>query len=91
MPNSVQRDDLSEKCWLVVDLPGTLFELDRNSNDSARWSVRWRRGDAAGTSCGNVRRTFSQTWEKTFHEGVLEHAIKELCRVYVSKSIDCEY
>jgi hypothetical protein len=39
----------------------------------------------------DVLRTFSQTWEKTFHEGVLEHSIKELCRVYVSKSIDCEY
>lgn len=37
-----------------------------------------------------VLRTFSETWEATFHEGVVDHSLKELCRVYVSKSIDCE-
>ena len=39
----------------------------------------------------NVIRAFSQAWELTFRNGVLDHALKELCRVYVSKSIDCEY
>ena len=39
----------------------------------------------------NVIRAFSQSWELTFRNGVLDHALKELCRVYVSKSIDCEY
>jgi hypothetical protein len=38
-----------------------------------------------------VLRAFSQAWEATFKNGVLDHAIKELCRVYVSKSIECEY
>jgi alkylhydroperoxidase/carboxymuconolactone decarboxylase family protein YurZ len=39
----------------------------------------------------NVIRAFSQAWELTFRQGVLDHRVKELCRVYVSKSIDCEY
>ncbi|MDR7390481.1 MAG: hypothetical protein QN182_00230 [Armatimonadota bacterium] len=39
----------------------------------------------------NVIRAFSQAWELTFRHGVLDHSIKELCRVYVSKSIECEY
>jgi hypothetical protein len=39
----------------------------------------------------NVLRAFSQAWELTFHQGVLEHRIKELCRVYVSQSLDCNY
>jgi alkylhydroperoxidase/carboxymuconolactone decarboxylase family protein YurZ len=39
----------------------------------------------------NVIRAFSQAWELTFRNGVLDHRIKELCRVYVSRSIDCEY
>lgn len=39
----------------------------------------------------NVIRAFSQAWELTFRQGVLDHAIKELCRVYVSKSVECEY
>jgi hypothetical protein len=38
-----------------------------------------------------VLRSFSQTWDAVFRNGVCEHTIKELCRVYVSKSIDCGY
>ena len=38
-----------------------------------------------------VIRAFSQAWELTFRKGVLDHGLKELCRVYVSKSIECEY
>ncbi len=36
-------------------------------------------------------RSFSQTWEAVFRNGVCEHEIKELCRVYVSQSIACDY
>ena len=35
--------------------------------------------------------SFANTWRDVFHNGVLEHTIKELCRVYVSKSVKCEY
>ena len=38
-----------------------------------------------------VIHAFSQAWVKTFRHGVLDHAVKELCRVYVSKSIECDY
>jgi hypothetical protein len=38
-----------------------------------------------------VIRAFSQAWMTTFREGVLDHDLKELCRVYVSQSIECEY
>jgi len=38
-----------------------------------------------------VIRAFSQAWELTFRNGVVDHALKELCRVYISKSIDCQY
>jgi hypothetical protein len=39
----------------------------------------------------NVIRAFSEAWDLTFRHGVCDHNIKELCRVYVSQSIDCEY
>jgi len=39
----------------------------------------------------DVLRTFNQTWQKTFREGVLDHSIKELARVYVAKSLECGY
>lgn len=38
-----------------------------------------------------VIRAFTQAWQTTFRTGVLDHALKELCRVYVSQSIACEY
>ena len=38
-----------------------------------------------------VLRSFSTNWENAFRTGVVDHALKELCRVYVSKTIDCDY
>ena len=34
---------------------------------------------------------FADGWEKLFRSGVVEHELKELCRVYVSRSLRCEY
>jgi alkylhydroperoxidase family enzyme len=35
--------------------------------------------------------SFANSWEAIFRNGVCDHAIKELCRVYVSRSVKCEY
>jgi len=35
--------------------------------------------------------SFADTWRTVFKEGVCDHSIKELCRVYVSRSVKCEY
>ena len=35
--------------------------------------------------------SFAETWGSVFHQGVMDHSIKELCRVYVSRSVKCEY
>jgi len=34
---------------------------------------------------------FADSWRAIFRAGVCDHAIKELCRVYVSRSVKCEY
>ena len=34
---------------------------------------------------------FANSWRDLFHTGVCEHAIKELCRLYVSRSVQCDY
>ncbi|MBM3344847.1 MAG: carboxymuconolactone decarboxylase [Betaproteobacteria bacterium] len=34
---------------------------------------------------------FANSWDSVFRNGVLDHAIKELCRVYVSRSVVCEF
>ena len=39
-----------------------------------------------------VAKAFSRPWETIFRGGgKVEHPLKELCRVYVSKTIDCHY
>ena len=35
--------------------------------------------------------SFANTWRDVFHNGVADHKIKELCRVYVSHSVKCEF
>jgi hypothetical protein len=32
---------------------------------------------------------FAESWHNIFRNGVLDHAIKELCRLYVSRSVTC--
>jgi Uncharacterized conserved protein len=34
---------------------------------------------------------FADSWKAIFHAGVLDHRIKELCRIYVSRSVLCEF
>jgi len=34
---------------------------------------------------------FADSWAKLFRGGIVEHSLKELCRVYVSRSVKCEY
>jgi alkylhydroperoxidase family enzyme len=34
---------------------------------------------------------FADSWNNIFRNGVLDHPIKELCRLYVSRSVQCEY
>jgi len=38
-----------------------------------------------------VAKAFSRPWEAIFRRGRVEHALKELCRVYVSQTIACDY
>src|SRR4051812_15902887 len=35
--------------------------------------------------------SFANSWRDIFKNGVCDHSVKELCRVYVSRSINCEY
>jgi len=34
---------------------------------------------------------FANSWRDIFRNGVLDHSIKELCRLYVSRTVECEY
>jgi alkylhydroperoxidase family enzyme len=34
---------------------------------------------------------FANSWNDLFRNGIVDHSVKELCRVYVSHSVKCEY
>jgi alkylhydroperoxidase family enzyme len=34
---------------------------------------------------------FANSWRDIFRNGVLDHSLKELCRLYVSRTVECEY
>ncbi|HEX7188577.1 MAG TPA: carboxymuconolactone decarboxylase family protein [Actinomycetes bacterium] len=34
---------------------------------------------------------FADSWKAIFHSGVLDHSVKELCRVYISRTVSCEF
>src|SRR5512134_2214632 len=34
---------------------------------------------------------FANSWRDIFHTGICDHAVKELCRLYVSRSVKCEF
>lgn len=34
---------------------------------------------------------FANGWTDLYRNGVCDHALKELCRVYISRSVNCEY
>lgn len=35
--------------------------------------------------------SFAHSWQDVFRDGVCDHEVKELCRVYVSRTVKCEY
>jgi hypothetical protein len=36
-------------------------------------------------------KAFNQAWKVFFRQGVTDHSIKELCRLYISKPVQCDY
>jgi alkylhydroperoxidase family enzyme len=34
---------------------------------------------------------FADSWHEVFRNGVCDHAIKDLCRVYISRTVKCEF
>jgi hypothetical protein len=66
-------------------------ELRGYMEHAARYGTPRPESQAIRAHVPAVMRSFSTNWQRLFREGVLDHSIKELCRVYVSKTIDCHY
>jgi AhpD family alkylhydroperoxidase len=66
-------------------------ELAGYLEDSRRYGTPRLESQAIRAHVPDVLRTFNQSWQAVFRDGVLDHAIKELARVFVAKSLDCGY
>jgi alkylhydroperoxidase family enzyme len=67
--------------------PAMLAELDR----CAREGTPRPESSAIRAHVPAVFWSFANSWRDTFRNGVMDHSLKELCRVYVSQSVKCEY
>jgi hypothetical protein len=66
-------------------------ELVRYLDEARRYGTPRPETQAIRSHVPAVAKAFSRGWNRIFREGVVEHSLKELCRVYVSKTIDCHY
>ena len=67
--------------------PAMLAELDR----CAREGTPRPESQAIRAHVPGVFWSLTNSWRDVFKNGVADHSIKELCRVYVSRSVKCEY
>jgi hypothetical protein len=66
-------------------------ELSADMEDSRRYGTPRPETQAIRFHVPDVARAFMLPWKTLFRQGLVEHPLKELCRVYVSKTIDCDY
>ena len=74
------------------------FPLDKMDADMQREMDRCRREGTPRPESSAIRAHvkacfwfFANSWRDLFKNGVLDHAIKELCRLYISRSVQCDY
>ena len=66
-------------------------ELRRYIDDARRIGTPRPETQSIRSHVPAVAKAFMRAWERIFRQGAVEHSLKELCRVYVSKTIECEY
>jgi alkylhydroperoxidase family enzyme len=65
--------------------------LVRHLDDSRRFGTPRLESQALRARVPAVLETFSESWQRVFREGVVDHRIKELARVFIARSLDCGY
>ena len=74
------------------------FPLDKMDAEMQKEMDRCRRegtprpeSSAVRAHAPNAFWAFADSWKSLFHSGVCDHAIKDLCRVYISRTVKCEF
>ncbi len=66
-------------------------ELAADMEDSRRYGTPRPETQAIRFHVPDVAKAFMLPWKTLFRQGAGEHSVKELCRVDVSRTSDCEY
>ena len=89
----MKRDDMTERAQRISYFP--LAEMDAQMmavmNRCAVEGTPRPESSAVRAHSQGAFWAFDQAWDRLFRNGVVDHSIKELCRVYVSRSVKCEY
>jgi len=74
------------------------FPLDKMDADMRKEMERCQREGTPRPESSAIRAHvkacfwfFANSWRDLFRNGVLDHPIKELCRLYISRSVQCDY
>ena len=93
LPETIRLEDALKKPRISYVDPATiadkdmLAELDRCRRDGTPRPE----SQAVRAHVPAVFWSFANSWRDVFHRGVADHSIKELCRIYVSRSVLCEF
>src|SRR5689334_3095288 len=71
----------------MIDDPAMIVEFER----CAREGTPRPESQAIRAHVPATFWSFANTWRDVFKNGVADHKIKELCRIYVSRSVLCEF
>ena len=83
----MKKPRISDVDPATIKDPAMLAELDR----CRREGTPRPESQAVRAHVPAVFWAFAHSWRDVFHTGVADHAIKELCRLYVSRSVKCEF
>ncbi len=73
--------------FAAITDPAMMAEFER----AAREGAPRPESHAIRANVPDVFWAFTNAWNTTFVNGVCDHAIKELCRLYVSQAVNCDY
>ncbi len=66
-------------------------EMRHEMERSAREGTPRPESSAVRAHVPPVFKTFTAYWDATFRQGVCDHAIKELCRLYITRTTNCQF
>lgn len=66
-------------------------EMRTEMERSARHGTPRPESSAVRAHAPEVFKTFTNYWDATFRRGVLDHDVKELCRMYITRTTNCQF